>query len=131
MSWGATMRPIPPLRGRASPWRPMRISILLLVGDEARLKSLMAHYGIRGELANRVEIVHAPSVVTMDDKATCILKDKKDSSIRIAAQLVRDGRADGIVSMGHTGRRHGGLQDGPGHPARRGPALPGLASCPT
>ncbi|HWQ09526.1 MAG TPA: phosphate acyltransferase PlsX, partial [Holophaga sp.] len=35
--------------------------------------------------------------------ATCILKDKKDSSIRVAAQLVRDGRADGIVSMGHTG----------------------------
>jgi len=76
---------------------------LLLVGDEVRLKSLVAHYGIRGELAARTEIVHAPSVVTMEDKATSILKDKKDSSIRIAAQLVRDGRADGIVSMGHTG----------------------------
>ena len=55
------------------------------------LKSLMASYGIRGELAARAEVVHAPSVVTMEDKATSILKDKKDSSIRIAAQLVRDG----------------------------------------
>jgi glycerol-3-phosphate acyltransferase PlsX len=76
---------------------------LLLVGDETVLKSLMASYGIKEALAARAEIVHAPSVVTMDDKATCILKDKKDSSIRVAAQLVRDGRADGIVSMGHTG----------------------------
>lgn len=76
---------------------------LLLVGDEVSLKSLAASYGIRGELAARTEIVHAGSVVTMEDKATCILKDKKDSSIRVAAQLVRDGRADGIVSLGHTG----------------------------
>ena len=76
---------------------------LLLVGDEDRMKRLLPHYGIKGELAGRTELVHAPSVVAMDDRATCILKDKKDSSIRIAAQLVRDGRADGIVSMGHTG----------------------------
>jgi len=39
----------------------------------------------------------------MADKATCILKDKKDSSIRVAAQLVREGLADGVVSVGHTG----------------------------
>ena len=76
---------------------------LFLVGDENRLKSLVTHYGLRGELAARIEIVHASSVVSMDDKATSILKDKKDSSIRVAAQLVRDGRADGIVSLGHTG----------------------------
>ena len=76
---------------------------LLLVGDEDRMRHLMPHYGIKGDLADRAEVFHAPSVVAMDDKATCILKDKKDSSIRVAAQLVRDGRADGIVSMGHTG----------------------------
>ena len=76
---------------------------LFLVGDENRLKSLVTHYGLRGDLSARIEIVHAPSVVSMDDKATSILKDKKDSSIRVAAQLVRDGRADGIVSLGHTG----------------------------
>jgi glycerol-3-phosphate acyltransferase PlsX len=39
----------------------------------------------------------------MEDRATIILKDKKDASIRLAAQLVRDGEADGLVSMGHTG----------------------------
>jgi phosphate acyltransferase len=76
---------------------------LHLVGDEARLRPLMAAMGLKGELATRCAIVHAASVVGMDDKATSILKEKKDSSIRVAAQLVREGKADGVVSMGHTG----------------------------
>lgn len=76
---------------------------LLLVGDESKLIPLLGHYGIKGDLIRRAEIVHAPGVVTMEDKATSILKDKKDSSIRVAAKLVRDGLANGIVSMGHTG----------------------------
>ena len=76
---------------------------LHLVGDEARLRPLMGTLGFKGEIATRCVIVHAGSVVEMDDKATCILKEKKDSSIRVAAKLVRDGKADGVVSMGHTG----------------------------
>ncbi len=78
---------------------------LHLVGDEARLKALIAtaSFGFTPGLLKRTEVVPALSVVTMEDKATCILKDKKDSSIRVAAQLVRNGLADGIVSMGHTG----------------------------
>ncbi|HCZ33739.1 MAG TPA: phosphate acyltransferase PlsX [Holophagaceae bacterium] len=51
----------------------------------------------------RAEVVHASQTVVMEDKATSILKEKKDSSIRVAAQLVREGRAHGVVSMGHTG----------------------------
>ncbi len=44
--------------------------VLLLVGDEARLKALLPEHGLAGELAKRIELVHAPSVVTMEDKAT-------------------------------------------------------------
>ncbi len=76
---------------------------LLLVGDEQRLRSLMDAHGIKGGLAARTELVHASSVVTMDDKATSILRDKRDSSIRVAAKLVREGMADGMVTLGHTG----------------------------
>jgi len=76
---------------------------LVLVGDETRLRPLLKHHGLVGELASRLEIVHAASVVTMEDKPTSVLKDKKDSSIRIATQLVREGKADGVVSMGNTG----------------------------
>ena len=76
---------------------------LYLVGDEAVLRPALSKHGFTPELLARAEVVHASQTVTMDDKATCILKDKKDSSIRVAAQLVRDGRAHGMVSMGHTG----------------------------
>ena len=76
---------------------------LLLVGDEARLGGALAGHGLAGDLRRRVELVHAPSVVDFHDEPKAILKEKKDSSIRLAAQAVREGRADGMVSMGHTG----------------------------
>lgn len=76
---------------------------LFLVGDEGRIRPLLKHHGLTGKLAERVEIVPANSVVSMEDKPTSILRDRKDSSIRIATQLVREGRADGVVSMGNTG----------------------------
>jgi len=76
---------------------------LLLVGDEAKLRPLLKHHGLVGALAERMDIVQADSVVTMEDKPTSVLKDKKDSSIRVATQLVREGKADGVVSMGNTG----------------------------
>jgi glycerol-3-phosphate acyltransferase PlsX len=76
---------------------------LFLVGNEGVIRPELAKYGFTPELMKRAEVVHALHTVVMADKATCILKEKKDSSIRVAAQLVRDGRAQGVVSMGHTG----------------------------
>ncbi|WP_338029086.1 phosphate acyltransferase PlsX [Geothrix oryzisoli] len=76
---------------------------LILVGDEAVVRPQLARHGFTPELMARVEVVHASQTVVMEDKATSILKEKKDSSIRVAAQLVREGRAHGVVSMGHTG----------------------------
>ena len=81
-------------------WPDLR---LLLVGDEPRLRGELARNGLSGLLQSRFELVHASSVVDFDDEPKSILKDKKDSSIRVAAQMVREGRADGLVSMGHTG----------------------------
>ena len=76
---------------------------LFLVGDEAVHRPQLARHGFSPELMARAEVVHASQTVVMEDKATSILKEKKDSSIRVAAQLVREGRANGVVSMGHTG----------------------------
>ncbi len=76
---------------------------LFLVGDEAVLRPELARHGFTPALMARAEVVHASQTVVMEDKATSILKEKKDSSIRVAAQLVREGRAHGVVSMGHTG----------------------------
>jgi glycerol-3-phosphate acyltransferase PlsX len=72
----------------------------LLVGKRAELEPLLADSGYTG---SDIEIVDASEVVTFDDPATAAIRKKRNSSIRIAANCVRDGRAQGLVSAGHTG----------------------------
>lgn len=50
-----------------------------------------------------IEIRHANEFITMEDSAAKAVRAKKDSSIRVAARLVRDGIAQGVVSAGNTG----------------------------
>jgi glycerol-3-phosphate acyltransferase PlsX len=50
-----------------------------------------------------IDIRHASEVVTMDDSAAKAVRTKRDSSIRVASRLVREGEADGMVSAGNTG----------------------------
>ena len=68
-----------------------------LVGDEATLRSLAA------EAPSNVRIVHAGSVVGMDEHPARALVRKKDSSIVVATELVKSGDADAVVTAGHTG----------------------------
>lgn len=70
---------------------------LVLVGDEARLRSLAP------ELPPNVSIVHASQVIEMDEHPALALREKKDASILVACELVRKGEADAIVTAGHTG----------------------------
>src|SRR6478672_6912804 len=70
---------------------------LLLVGDEATVRR------IAGELPPNVEIVHASQVVGMDEHPAKALREKKDSTILVAMNLVKQGRADAVVTAGHTG----------------------------
>jgi glycerol-3-phosphate acyltransferase PlsX len=50
-----------------------------------------------------IEIHHASEFITMEDSAAKAVRTKKDSSIRVACRLVRDGIAQGVVSAGNTG----------------------------
>jgi len=50
-----------------------------------------------------IEVVHASEYITMEDSAAKAVRTKKDSSIRVASRLVRDGAAAGVVSAGNTG----------------------------
>ena len=73
---------------------------VILVGREDELRAELARHSAR---SLPIEIVHAPEVITMDDTAARAFRKKRDSSIHVAARLVRDGRADGFVSAGNTG----------------------------
>lgn len=74
---------------------------VILVGHQDRLKQELAQH--EGWESLPLEIRHASEVVTMDDSAAKAMRTKKDSSIRVANRLVRDGEAAGVVSAGNTG----------------------------
>lgn len=74
---------------------------VLLVGDESLLHPVL--FDKLPALGDRLQVVHAPEQVTMDEVPSSALRNKKQSSMRIAVELVRDGRALGCVSAGNTG----------------------------
>ena len=71
-----------------------------IIGDQAELHDLVVR--IFGE-DPRIEIVHASEVVQMSESPTDALRKKKNSSMRVAVNLVKDGSADACVSSGNTG----------------------------
>jgi phosphate acyltransferase len=73
---------------------------VILVGKEEVLKPELARH--EGGHGLPIEVRHASEVVTMEDSIKAV-RQKRDSSVRIAARLVRDGVADGFVSAGNTG----------------------------
>src|SRR5689334_16153882 len=77
---------------------------LLLVGDTAAIEAELARYPV-ASLFRRidVEIVHAPDRIEMTESPAQALRRKPRASIRVAAEAVRDGRADAVFSAGHTG----------------------------
>jgi Fatty acid/phospholipid biosynthesis enzyme len=70
---------------------------LILVGDEATIRALLP------SLPTNVSIVAASQVIGMDEHPALALREKKDSSILVAMDLVRRGEADAVVTAGHTG----------------------------
>jgi glycerol-3-phosphate acyltransferase PlsX len=71
-----------------------------LVGPEDKLERELARRDVKGL---PIQVVHASEAITMRDKASKAFRSKRDSSIRVAARLVRDKEADGMVSAGNTG----------------------------
>ena len=74
---------------------------VILVGLEDVIRTELALHPQASGLP--IEIHHASEFITMEDSAAKAVKAKKDSSIRVACRLVRDGIAQGVVSAGNTG----------------------------
>jgi len=74
---------------------------LLLVGLEEPLRRELARH--RVEESDRLRIVAATQVVGMDEDVRTAIRTKKDSSMRVAIDLVKEGRAQACVSAGNTG----------------------------
>ncbi len=76
------------------------LSRIYIVGNRAAIHAALPPRGFRD---HRVKIVHATEVIEMEDKPAIALRKKKDSSIARAAELVSEGKADAVISVGNTG----------------------------
>jgi len=74
---------------------------LLLVGDEVRLKISLKKLGVQRH--PRLALRHASQTVEMDEQPSHALRFKKDSSMRVAIDMVKTGQAQACVSAGNTG----------------------------
>ena len=74
---------------------------LILVGDEDAIRAELVRHG--STPPDSVVIRHTTQVVGMDEPPAQALRGKKDSSMRVAINLVKEGKADACVSAGNTG----------------------------
>lgn len=74
---------------------------VLLVGDEDRLKQAYAAAGTRRP--QNVELVHASEVIAVEESPVAALRHKRDSSLAVGLRLVKEGKAEALVSAGSTG----------------------------
>ncbi|HKN46640.1 MAG TPA: phosphate acyltransferase PlsX [Candidatus Polarisedimenticolia bacterium] len=96
---GGDFAPAHPVAGAVLAAREFGTRIAL-VGRAVEVEAELGRLGARGL---PIEIVNATEVVEMDESPVNAFRRKKDSSIRVASLLVREGRAHGVVSAGNTG----------------------------
>lgn len=74
---------------------------IILVGDQVAIEAALA--ATKNRDADRLQVQAASEVVLMDESPALALRKKKDSSMRVSVNLVKEGRADACVSAGNTG----------------------------
>ena len=73
---------------------------IVLVGIEPKVRAELNRHSHRGL---SIDIVSATEVITMEDSPSHAFRKKRDSSVHVGAKMVRDGKADALVSAGNTG----------------------------
>src|SRR5581483_2061467 len=110
---GSDLAPVSEVEGAIQAAQDLRVGIALVGREEQIIDELKKHgynYHSRQKRVynNRatrlpIEIVNAAEVITMGEQVAKAVRSKRDSSIRVAARLVREGQANGLVSAGNTG----------------------------
>lgn len=96
---GGDFAPQNPVQGAIEALNELDID-LILIGNEAAVRKELSKYKYDRD---RIKIVHANSVIGMDEAPTVSVRKKKDSSITLGLKLIKDGQADAFVSAGNTG----------------------------
>jgi len=98
-AFGGDNAPVEILKGCESAVKEYKVEIVL-TGDEDKIRSAAADNGI---CLDGMEIIHTPSVMSMDAVPTTILKENSDTSMAVGLKALADGKGDAFVSAGSTG----------------------------
>lgn len=96
---GGDFAPKSEVEGAIRAARALNVRVIL-VGREDLIREELRQHDAKGL---PIEIQHASEVITMEDSAAKAMRAKRDSSVRVASRLVREGAAHGMVSAGNTG----------------------------
>ncbi len=96
---GSDNYPVPDVAGAVMAARQSNDTIIL-VGKEAIVNAELAKHNTDG-LA--LQVVHAEQIITMEDKPSKVVREKRDSSMHVGINLVKSGEADAFVTAGNTG----------------------------
>ena len=97
-AFGGDNAPVEIIKGAVMASKEYSVDIILC-GDEDKIKTCSEKYGID---IHDCEILHAPSVIGVDEDPTLVVKGRTDSSMSIGLLALSEGRADAFVSAGST-----------------------------
>jgi glycerol-3-phosphate acyltransferase PlsX len=97
---GGDHAPKAEVEGAVQAARSLQVKVILVGQQDVVRRELAQHEGYQNL---PIEIVHASERVTMEESAAKAFRNKRDSSLRVASRMVRDGVAQGFVSAGNTG----------------------------
>ena len=92
--------PLEILKGASLAAKEYKEHTILLVGDQ----NVISHIAVTDEIdIAGIEIIHADSVISMEDNPISVVRDKKDSSMSVGLKALARGEVDAFVSAGNTG----------------------------
>ena len=97
---GGDNAPLETVKGVALAAKELDPASYILVGKRDELLSIAAENDIS---LDGFEIVDAPSVITMEDAPTLVMRGKEDSSMSVSLHMLAEGKGDAVVSTGNTG----------------------------
>ena len=92
--------PLEILKGASLAAKEYKEHEILLVGDQ----NVISHIAVTNDVdITGIEIVHADTVINMEDNPICVVRDKRNSSMSIGLKTLSQGKVDAFVSAGNTG----------------------------
>ena len=101
---GGDSGPELPIRGALGALKKKRNLEVILLGPREQLQGQVAEiFGLESPLLQRLRIEHAPETIGMEESPVEAVRRKKNATIMVGFDLVRQGKADGVISAGNSG----------------------------